>query len=226
MKTIIIPARCQSTFIRSFQLSCSLFSDQSIKCIFLEIRAIPDNYNDLLTLSRNAHSSTIFDQSFIKTINQLNQVYEGRITLETDYLYGDSPAVFRNYIQHKNCDLIIYDKHESQNNKYEHKLNIFRMVSRSGCEMIYISSDDFLSSTSPINYRSNDKIKKEINSAPASILYQFNAVNERLTDAHNNLYGERIISKKYSNLSRYFLRENLLQKHLSQSQSGLLLLKK
>ena len=222
MKTIIIPAHCRSAFINLFKLSSSLFPEDRIHCRFLQIKPVPDNYNDLLTLPRNASTSTPFDVTFMQTITELNKFYGTRISFDTDHIYGDSPAVFRNYAQHNHCDLVIYDKEEWQDSKQKNKLDIFRMVSRSGCELMYISGGNLLLQNKPATPSYNERAKQ----APASILYQYNTVDERLNNAHENVHGKQIISKKLSNLSRYFLSEDLLQKMLLQSNSSLLLLKK
>jgi len=96
------------------------------------------------------------------------------------------------------------------------------MVSRSGCELMYVSGGNLLLQNEPAPAYNYEKASK----APASIVYQYSAVDERLNLATNTLPNERIVSKKFSNLSRYFLSEDFLQKLLMQSESSLLLLKK
>lgn len=224
MKKIIIPTCCQSAFTNLFQLATTLFPNDPIHCRFLQIHEIPNNYNDLLTISRSG-KKTSFDPAFIKTITELKQNYGHPITFDTDDIYGDAPAVFRNYVRHNQCDMIIYYKQEWQESKIKNRLDVFRMVSRSGCELVYVSETAPLIQHEPVHhYNKNGKDKKTIQ-APASILHQYYAVEERLDTAHNTLYNKQIISKKFSHLSRYFLNENLLQKFLLQTEASLLLIK-
>lgn len=222
MKTIIIPAQQQATFINLFKLSSSLFQAEPVNCIFVEVGEIPDNDNDLLTIHRSGVIATPFSTAFYKEATALRQQYGSRINFITDYIYGYSAAVFRNYVQHHNANLVMYDKLKWQQSKQKGKLDIFRMVSRSGCELMYVA-DGLTLLDAP---ETNNKSKNKSAPTPASILYQFNTITERLDVARNTVYGKPILFKKISSLSRYFLSEQLLQNLLSHSNSSLVLVTK
>jgi hypothetical protein len=223
MKTIIIPAHSSEASVNLFKLALSLFKDQPVHIRFLQIREVPDNYNDLLTIGRHAPKCQPFNNEFIGTINQLKQLYGDQVNFSVDHIYGDSPVIFRNYTEYRNADLVMYDKQQWQDSKKKHGLNIFRMVSRCGCELMYVSGDHLLPENElPAPSAREERSMKE-RQAPVSIQYQYNAISAQL---NNSLYEKQVVSKRFSNLSRYFLNEDVLQKMLSQSEGSLLLLKK
>lgn len=220
MKTVIIPANSGATCVAQLKTALGIFKDESITYIFLQIRPMPDNYNDMFTLRRNMGKFQFFDSESSRMIIELKQQFGDQIEVQTDYIYGDSPAVFRNYVRHHNADLVIYDEKEWQDSKAKFGLNIFRMVSRCGCELMYVSKDNVVVS------RKEPAAKNVvIDHAPDSVLHQYNAVNHQLTELEHMLYSNRVVSRKVNNLSRYFLNESILQKMLAESRCSLLLLK-
>ncbi len=219
MKTIVIPTNSGLNSQEHFKLAVNLFNEE-VTCLFLQIRPIPDNYNDMMTLHKHMSKYQCFTQPFIRSMNLLKEQYGDKVTIKTDYIYGDSSAVFRNYINYHDADLVIYDKNEWQDIKTKTGLNIFRMVSRCGCELMYVSKDNTLSgigiTTTP---------NRETANAPDSVLYQYNAIEKHLDGLEDAFNNNKIVSKKINNVSRYFLNESIMQKMLVQSDCSLLLLK-
>ena len=219
MKNIIIPAKCGTSSIGQLKVVMNLFRNEEVTCVFLQIRQLPDNYNDMMTLHRNMSKDQFFDQSFTDSVKELKQEFGNRLTIRTDYIYGDSPAVFRNYAKHHKIDLAIYDKAE-WGNSAEDNLHIFRMVSRSGCELMYVSKDNHTlrSRVDPVL-----NIKQNV-PAPDSVMFQYNKIDNQLDELQEGLFSSnKMISKKINKLSRYFLNESFLQKMLYQSECSLIL---
>src|SRR5690349_24416191 len=98
MKTIVIPAHCGAACADQLKAALNIFPGDQVTCIFVQIRPLPDNYNDMLTLGRNIGKYETFDKTFIRKLSILKNYYDGRVTFKTDYIYGDSSAVFRNYV--------------------------------------------------------------------------------------------------------------------------------
>jgi hypothetical protein len=221
MKNIIIPAKCGSACIGQLKIAMNLFREEEITCVFLQIREVPDNYNDMMTMHKNMSRYKFFDESFSIVVSELKQEFGTRLTIKTDYIYGDSPAVFRNYTKHHKADLVIYDKKEWDNAAKENNLHIFRMVSRSGCELMYVYRDNSVPDK-VIAVNHNGRLQNV--PAPDSVMLQYNIIDSQLNALQEGIANSnKIISKKINKLSRYFLNESLLQKMLHQSECSLIL---
>ncbi|RYF97810.1 MAG: hypothetical protein EOO02_20205 [Chitinophagaceae bacterium] len=112
------------------------------------------------------------------------------------------------------------------------------MVTRCGCEMIYVSSAAMkkgVKLASPavkvksgqelyaVAYEANAQDSRA--NAPASVKQQFQSVDTMLSELETNMLGANIITHKFSNLSRYFLREHTLQKMLGDTDTSFLWIK-
>lgn len=243
MKTIVIPAKPHANFSKLAHAAMSFYVNEAVHCIFLDIRSIPSNYNDLLTISSKNTSSNLGDIAFYQTEKDLKKVFGDRIEIEEDHLYGDSSPVFRNYVDHREVDLVIYDEKQWNVKDKHSNLNVFRMVSRCGCELMYLSSDALEDNYEDVikhpKQPKREKSKPEPHAgnvaialqriaedAPQSVHYQFQAVDAMLNELQQNFYKSRILSKKLNNVSRYFLKETSLQKILAKSECSMLLIQK
>lgn len=243
MKTIVIPAQPNADFSHLAKTMMSLYETESLRCIFLEMRLLPDNYNDLLTLSSKNKYSTLGNTAFRQAEANFKNLGNDRIKLEEDYLYGDSALVFKNYVLHREADLVVYDERQWSHSSRTGGLNIFRMVSRCGAELMYLSGEPAREADETVvrQYRMQKRMpaKPEVQSgvparatynlpedAPQSVHYQFQAVDALLNELQHSLFKSRILSKKINNLSRYFLKESTLQKLLAKSDCSMLLIQK
>lgn len=235
MKTIVIPAHSSDSAIKLFKLSLQLYREEPLTCWFLDIRRMPGNYNDLFTVGRTCSATCDFGTEFCNRLDELISVKDGRVGYRFDHIYGDSSYVFRNYLQFREADLVIYDKKEWQNSKKETGLNIFRMVSQCGCELMYVSERSELVSNYPADngksgghVATNSMPRREpaYTKAPASVQFQFQALDNNLASLEKKLKEQNMISVKLNNLSRYFLKEDALQKLMVRADCSLLLLQK
>ncbi|WEK37996.1 MAG: hypothetical protein P0Y53_10840 [Candidatus Pseudobacter hemicellulosilyticus] len=225
--TIIIPSKGTAACINQLALALDLFRDVSIHCIFLQIRPMPDNLNDMMTLGRDSSKFGFFDQAFYDGVEEMKALYPKRLTVSAEYFYGDSSTVFRNYVDHKAADLVLYDKQEWFDSKRSMGVNVFKMVSRCGCELMYISGGHAqLERTGKTPEPATAPVPAQAPAnAPAGVLYQYNALDSKLNALQNAIDSNRVVSRRVSNLSRYFLNENVMEKMLLKAECSLLLLK-
>lgn len=215
MKTIITLTNYGDACVDHLSNVLSVFNDEPVLCIFLQVRPIPGNYNDMMTLHKHSGRYGYFTEAFSQAVNQLKTQYAAKMTVRYDHIYGDSSAVFRNYVHHHGADLVIYDKQEWDQNP--NRLNVFKMAKRCGCELMYISKENAGAREIPISSVLHR------NDAPGSVVYKYSAVDRQLDELLNE---RKMISAKMNNLSRYFLNETILERMLDQAECSLLLLKK
>ncbi len=231
MKTIIIPVKFNLGSGSLLQSVVSLYEKQETNVVLLEVREIPSSYTELLTLPKVEQKQYLID-AYKNYAALLNKTYGTSIAITTDFLYGDSPAVFRNYVQFKDASLVIYAENEWHDSA--NSINIFRMVKRSGTELMYIAGEPVVSTEGADVYtykrQSNNsdtpasrRVRKE---APETVMHQFNAVDNLLDGLHEQYFQNKILSKKISNLSRYFLKEASLHNMLEKSNCSVVLLRR
>ncbi|MFT3701598.1 MAG: hypothetical protein QM802_04480 [Agriterribacter sp.] len=224
MKTVIIPFKSNLIDIKVIKTLIALYKEEPIHCVLLEIRPLPNNYNDLLTLSEyTPHNNQVVQDvnNFMKEANALSNEY---FTLSKDHLYGDSPVVFRNYLDYRKANLVVYQKPQQEaDNTATARLNLFRMVRRCNCELMYVSDEK---GQAEVEVSAHKKFRFAEKATSQSILHQFSAVDNMLNGLQENLSSNQVIIRRLNNVSRYFLKESFLQDILVQSDSSLVLVKK
>lgn len=240
MKTIIIPFNGSTDCMELTETILSVSGNENLNCIFLAINPLPDNYNDLFSLSRSSFSSQTSSNAFYSFCEQCKARYAGQVTVTVDHIYSDSPAVFRNYVQHKNAHMVVFDTQQWEFSDKRRRSDIFRMLSRCGRELLYVSAtktlitpanateakENLWKSEEALSAGKQQELERERTaSLPQTVVYQYSAVDEMLNEWENNLANTRIFSKPIGNMSRYFLKEVAVQKMLEQSQCSFVLLK-
>lgn len=240
MKKIIIPTRCTEHAVHLFRLATKLYSHEGFHCTFLQILPIPDNENDLMTLGRQPDLYVFSNQSLahIKAIEADNaHVVKG---YSIDRIYGDAPAVFKQYIQEFGVDMVFYAREEWQEVGKQLNLDVFRMLCRSRCPIMYIAKSDLANIADELlqpqnrDYHTAREMSEAvslINTAqerekeiPAALVYQFNAVEKKLSGFSDMMQSKHIPTVRMGKLSGYFMREQKIQRILVQSKVSLLLL--
>lgn len=240
MKKIIIPTRCTEHAVHLFRLATKLYSNEGFHCTFLQVVPIPDNESDLMTMGRQPSGYVFSDQSLIniKKIEAENaQIVKG---YSIDKIYGDSPAVFKQYVQEFATDMVFYSREEWQEAGKELHLDVFRMLCRSRCPIMYIAKSDLANISEELlqpqtrayhTAREMSDAVSLINAArkrdqdiPEALVYQFNAVEKKLSGYSDMMESKEIPTIKMGKLSSYFMREQRLERILMQSNVSLLLL--
>jgi len=240
MKKIIIPTRCTEHSVHLFRLATKLYSNEGFHCTFLQVVPIPDNESDLMTLGRQL-AGYIFSEESLSSIRKIEaenaQVVKG---YSIDRVYGDSPAVFKQYIQEFGVDMVFYSREEWQDASKELHLDVFRMLCRSRCPIMYIAKSDLANISEELlqpetrAYHTAREMSEAVslinaakgraNDIPEALVYQFNAVEKKLSGFSDMMQSKDIPTVKMGKLSSYFMREQRLERILMQSNVSLLLL--
>ncbi len=241
MKTIIIPFNGSTNCHDLTETILSVSDNENLHCVFLSISPVPDNYNDLFSLTQSPFSSQTASKMFYSFTEECKVRYSNRVKITADHIYSDSPAVFRNYAQFKNADMVVFDAAQWDFSEKKHRSGVFSMLSRSGCEMLYVAAGKTFIKAARGSSNSLWEKEKELvmqdatmpqatavaaQSLPETMVYQYSAVNDMLNEWENNVVNNYIFSKKMGNVARYFLKEVTVQKMLSASQCAFVLLKK
>lgn len=240
MKTIIIPFNASANFLDLTETIVSVSGNENVDCIFLSVYALPDNYNDLFSLNTSPFTSQKNTEIFYRFSAVCKKLFGNRVSVSADHIYGDSPAVFRNYAQHKNADMVVFDAAQWEFSDKRTRSGIFRMLTRSGCELLYVSTGSTMLKPAHVFEKENKILEKEmvaaeqmkdapiaakkITTASKAVMYQYSAVNDMLNEWENKVVSNHVFSKKLGTMPRYFLKEAAVQKMLGQSQCSFMLL--
>lgn len=240
MKKIIIPTRCTEHAVNLFRLATRLYKTESFYCTFLQVVPIPDNESDLMTLSRQAHGYK-FSATALESIRKIEQenpeVVKG---YSIDRIFGDSPSVFKQYVEEFGCDIAFYSREEWYETGKSTGLDVFRMLCRSRCAVMYIAKSDLANISEELlqpetrAFHTAREMSEAVSlldapasnqqQVPSSLVYQFNAVEKKLSNFSEMMQSQNIPTVKMGALSSYFMREQRLERILMQSNMSLLLL--
>lgn len=247
MKTVIVPAIGTPAIFEKCSVIADLFPREFINYIFVDIRPIPDNYNDLITLKRDGRNNGLFTDSFCEAVGKFSDASENRSAI-TDHIYGDSIPVFRNYMEHRSGDIVLFDQAQWMNHPHFKQGDIFKLLIRCGSDIIYIANSANETSgktvrlssemigTSPAMrasvfqkvYKNNQpyatSIHAEVESADEAGEYR--SVGQMLNELGAMAQGDEILIRQVSGLSRYFMKQSTIERMLSESNRGLLWLRK
>lgn len=240
MKTIIIPFNGSTNCSDLTETIVSVSGNEKLNCIFVSISPVPDNYNDLFSLRQSPFASQTASTVFYNFAQDCKTKYSDRVVVAADHIYSDSPAVFRNYVQFKNADMVVFDAEQWDFSEKKERTGVFRMLSRCGCELLYVAANRTF--IKPANSSSNNLWEKEpvmqnkktlqhtmqpgTQALPETVVYQYSAVNDMLNEWENNVVNTHIFSTTLGNVARYFLKEATMQKMLVKSRCSFVLLKK
>ncbi len=240
MKRIIIPTRCTTHAVHLFQLAIKLYSKEGFHCTFLQVIPIPDNESDLMTLGR-APSGYVFEPKDLSAIKEMTNENPSIIKGYTiDQVYGDSPAVLKQFIEEYGVDMVFYAREEWQDQARKSGLDVFRMLCRARCPIMYVAKSELSEISAEFlqpqtrDYASAREMTDAVSrihaskqpgmEIPETMVYQFNAVEKKLSGYADKMQSNDIPTMKMGGLSGYFLREQRLEKILLQSNASLLLL--
>ncbi len=238
MKKILIPTRCTEHSVHLLRLATKLYGHEGFHCTFLQVVPLPDNEVDLMMLGREP-SGYVFAESSLNSIRKIEaenkQVIKG---YSIDKIYGDSPAVFKQYIGEFGIDMVFYSREEWQEAGKELNLDVFRMLCRSRCPIMYIAKSDLANISDELlqpqtrAYHTAREMSDAVSlidaakskDVPEALVYQFNAVEKKLSGFSDMMQGKDIPTIKMGKLASYFMREQRLERILMQSNVSLLLL--
>ncbi len=247
MKTVIIPSNGDAAFVEKCRIVLDVFPGETVNYIFLDIRPVPDDFNDMTTIARNRKDYSSFGSEFCEALTAF-AAEDTQRSVVSDHIYGDSIAVFRNYIDAQDADLVIFDQDQWQHHTHFAQRNIFKMVMRCGCEVMYISAAADCLGKGSVHLVKRDvpktAPKKETvsevagnavgqgnagmkrTSAPSSVKAQYSSVDNLLNQLESRVLQDQILKLHLGNVSRYFIKQSTLDKMLADTDRLLLWVKK
>jgi hypothetical protein len=114
MKHVLIPTDFSIRSLRVIHGVIEKFSDEKITIVMMHALRMPTSITDLMMLARRSAHHDLITDDYKDACEIIRNKYASNIKLlKTEFLFGNTSAVFRNFLQYQNIDVIAYaDKEE------------------------------------------------------------------------------------------------------------------
>ncbi|RZK42047.1 MAG: hypothetical protein EOO90_09035 [Pedobacter sp.] len=137
MKTVLIPTDFNVETIKIIDAFSLNYKLDGVKFIFLHSFKLSDSITDMLMLSRRSRDYENISDEFYAELEKRKQIHTSLIGgIAIEYFYGSTVAAFKNLLEDREVDAILYPKNYSfaPINKYSIDPNL--LTSRCGCPVI------------------------------------------------------------------------------------------
>lgn len=112
-------------------------ADQRFNIVLVHFLQLSDSISELLMLNRRSREYQYITPEFEEKLNVLRQNYPGQITsIGTEFFYGNTVAVLKNYLEAKEIDMIVILKGHSYAKLTKNSIDPSLLIQRSGCKTI------------------------------------------------------------------------------------------
>lgn len=109
-KNIIIPSDFNPACICHLSSLIKHYPNESLNITFVHFMGLSDSIVDLLILDRRNRDYQHVSSSFLEECKLLKEQYQN-IQIKTNFFYGSTTAIFKNYLEANEIDLIVTSNH-------------------------------------------------------------------------------------------------------------------
>jgi len=144
MKTlnIIIPSDFTLSSLNIIPVLAERYPDQKLNISLVHFLQLSDSISDLLLLSRRSREYQLISDEFYAGCTMLKNDYAGQIeTITPDFFYGNTVAVFKNYLEEKEIGLIAMPENHSYARLTPNSFDPTILMQRSGYKIITLKAE-------------------------------------------------------------------------------------
>lgn len=137
MKRILIPTDFNDKTLELIRFTANVFADEVISITLLHVLRMPEGIGELLMLPRRNKHRQMESSEFRKSYLDLQAVYPQTIKrIRLDFLYGETQALFRNYLSAQAIDAIVYPDNYSFQKASKESIDPRVLIQKSGCPVL------------------------------------------------------------------------------------------
>lgn len=143
MKTlnILIPSDFTLSSLNIIPALVERYPKQKLNITFAHFLQLSDSISDLLLLSRRSREYRLISDEFYAGCTMLKNDYPDQIVnLTPDFFYGNTIAVFKNYLEAKETDLIAMPDGHDYANLTPNSFNPAILMQRSGYKTLAVKT--------------------------------------------------------------------------------------
>jgi len=144
MKTlnIIIPSDFTLSSLNIIPVLVERYSKQKLNISLVHFLQLSDSISDLLLLSRRSREYQLIDEDFYACCTTLKNDYADQIVnITPDFFYGNTVAVFKNYLEAKETELIAMPENHSYARLTPNSFDPTILMQRSGYKIVTIKTE-------------------------------------------------------------------------------------
>ncbi|QEM12163.1 hypothetical protein [Mucilaginibacter rubeus] len=144
MKTlnIIIPSDFTLSSLNIIPVLAERYSKQKLNISLVHFLQLSDSISDLLLLSRRSREYQLIDDDFYAGCTMLKNDYADQIeNITPDFFYGNTVAVFKNYLEAKETELIAMPENHSYARLTPNSFDPTILMQRSGYKIVTIKTE-------------------------------------------------------------------------------------
>ncbi|HEX8022384.1 hypothetical protein [Mucilaginibacter sp.] len=144
MKTlnIIIPSDFTLSSLNIIPVLAERYPKEKLNISLVHFLQLSDSISDLLLLSRRSREYQLISDEFYAGCTMLKSDYANQITnITPDFFYGNTVAVFKNYLEAKEIDLIAMPENHSYQRLTPNSFDPCILMERSRYKMITLKAE-------------------------------------------------------------------------------------
>ena len=112
-------------------------TEQRFNIVLVHFLQLSDSISELLMLNRRSREYQYITPEFEEQLNTLRQNYPGQVTsLCTEFFYGNTVAVLKNYLEAKQIDTIVILQGHTYAKLTKNSIDPSLLIQRSGCKVV------------------------------------------------------------------------------------------
>jgi hypothetical protein len=139
MKTILIPTDFNTKSLEAIPALVDKYYPEQVDVLLVHMMSVTDCVRELLMLSRRSAEYRHIPQEFYATCTELKNTYSQLANIRIEFFYGNTVAVFKNYLENNEVDAILQD--DAYEYKMLNKTSIHPSVLTSRCADLLIKVD-------------------------------------------------------------------------------------
>jgi hypothetical protein len=141
MRNILIPSDFSVDSLDCVGLLLHRFRHERLNVLLFHGVWFPDSITELLMLAERKEDEFI-SEAFRNRCQQLIEEHESRLhTIRVRYFYGNTVAVFKNFLDAHDIDLIAYPRNYQFRQLFKNSLNPSHLIDKCGMDVLILPSE-------------------------------------------------------------------------------------
>ncbi|QNL49493.1 hypothetical protein H8S90_22645 [Olivibacter sp. SDN3] len=134
MKNILIPTDFTDESVSILSDYLNSHPDEQVNVLFFHAIKLSDSITDLLLLSRRTKEQELIPEEFKNYCKNVRKEFDMIENVRFQYFYGHTMALFRNFLEANEINLIIYNPAVKLKRISKTSIDLAEIINKSNCE--------------------------------------------------------------------------------------------
>jgi hypothetical protein len=142
MKNILIPSDFSLQSLAFMEDLMQKFGPEQLNIVFVHVFLLSNSVVDLMLLSRRRKEYSYISDQFWNQCKLFERRHRQQInSIKVECFYGSTVAIFKNYLEAHNIDLIVYPQDYQFQKLCKESFDPARLIAKSGKEILIIKPE-------------------------------------------------------------------------------------